>query len=363
MSKKPIPDARPQEQWMLDQSATADLWKFEPESAPTVLSNTLGFAQFAAGCARKFPQAKVICHFFDLFGHRAAEEQWRQTRHGRPSNTEFICSADLPQQPLDRTVWFASHRGDAELTRDAFQQAHEQLRLGGELWTVTDNPRDKWLHEQLTEMLSKVHRIATDKGVIYWGKKTAPLKKHRDFSSQFPAKVDDHLLQLRTRPGVFSHRHVDPGARALLQHVTARPQDRVLDFGCGGGFVALAIAKRFGVSHVLAIDSNTRAVECTAWGAEQNHLPAIEAKLGCDSESIMPATYDLAAINPPYFGNYRVAEHFVDVSQQALRNGGQIVIVTKTPQWYLDYLPQAFTNVTSVVEKSYVIVKGTRRTR
>ncbi|MFO0886293.1 MAG: methyltransferase [Pirellulales bacterium] len=361
MSKKPIPDPRPQEQWLLELLQDANRWSFDDGTAPTILTNTLGFAQFAAGLGRKFASSKILCHFFDLYSQQLTANQWKRTRHGLPENVELVCDTDLPVQTLDRAIWFANHRGDAELTRDAFQQAHENLKIGGELWAVTDNPKDKWLHEQFEEMFSKVHCIKSEIGAIYWGTKTGPLKKKRDFSCEFPAKVDDHLLKLKTRPGVFSHRHVDPGARALLAHVKANANDKVLDFGCGGGFVALALAKRFNLKRVLAVDSQTRAVECTRWGAEQNELSAVEAMLASDGEQIQAGSFDVAAINPPYFGNHRVAEHFVDVSRHALRAGGRIFIVTKTPQWYLDYLPQAFVEVKSTVEKAYVIVTAIKR--
>ncbi len=358
----PVP--RYQEELMIEQLSEHSAWKQKSASDQPgkLLSNTLGFGQFAATYGKLFPKAEVSCYFFELYGCRAAETTWQGFPGYWPPNANAICQADLPTDPIDKAVWFISHRGEAELARESMQQAHDRLKVGGELWTVTDNPRDNWLQGQMQELFSKVHRQAAEKGVIYWGTKSVALKKRRDFSCQFPARVDEHLLQIRTRPGVFSHRHVDPGARALLRHVKVEPGERILDYGCGSGIVALGLAKRQGTSEVVAVDSHTRAVESAQWGAIQNQLTNVQVRLGCDGGEIEANAFDVAAINPPYFGNYRLAEHFVEVSQRALRPKGRIFVVTKTPQWYVDHLPAAgFSDVSSVVEKNYHVVFGVKR--
>ncbi len=42
-----------------------------------------------------------------------------------------------------------------------------------------------------------------------------------------------------TRPGVFSHRELDNGARQLLDSVDVFPSADILDIGCGSGAVAM----------------------------------------------------------------------------------------------------------------------------
>ena len=76
-------------------------------------------------------------------------------------------------------------------------------------------------------------RIPQEEGVVYSGIKTAPLKKTRDFGCEFAFRQNGRLLRAYTRPGVFSHRRVDAGARALMETMEIEPGQRVFDIGCG----------------------------------------------------------------------------------------------------------------------------------
>ncbi len=70
------------------------------------------------------------------------------------------------------------------------------------------------------------------------------------------------------------------GGQALARWVLDHPEHvrgkRVLDFGCGGGLVAIAAAKA-GAAHVLAVDVDRVAVTATRLAAEANDV-AVEAR-------------------------------------------------------------------------------------
>src|SRR5947208_11957565 len=118
--------------------------------------------------------------------------------------------------------------------------------------------------------------------------------------------------------------------------MNVEPGRRVLDLGCGCGAVGVTAALRASDVRVDAIDSNPRAIESTLWAAERNSAAKVTAALDCDGRTIAPAAYDLVLANPPYYSNFRIARLFVEIAAKALKSGGTLLLVTKTPRWYLD---------------------------
>ena len=139
----------------------------------------------------------------------------------------------------------------------------------------TDNPRDRWLHEEMRLLFANVARRESPLGTVYLGRRDRPLKRLRNFDCEFVFRDRDRLLRAVSRPGVFSHRKVDPGARQLMAAMEIAAGDRVLELGCGSGTVSLAAACRATGGSVVAVDSHARAVECTALGAGRNALDNI----------------------------------------------------------------------------------------
>ena len=86
----------------------------------------------------------------------------------------------------------------------------------------------------------------------------------KNFRCEFAFRDRGRLIHAVSRPGVFSHREIDPGARQLMAAMEIAAGDRVLDIGCGSGTVSFAAAFRAEGVEVLAVDSHARAVECTA---------------------------------------------------------------------------------------------------
>jgi 16S rRNA (guanine1207-N2)-methyltransferase len=252
-------------------------------------------------------------------------------------------------------------QGDGELARELLQQAHLALAVGGELWATTDNAADHWLGEQIGKLFDQVRCVRQELGTLYQATKRSPLKKQKNYDAEFAFRDGARLLKIKSRPGVFSHRQIDPGARALLGALDIHAGESVLDLGCGSGAVALAGAARDSTARVVAIDANTRAVQCVRWGAEQNGLVNLTANVDCDGSTLAPSSFDLVLTNPPYFAQNRIAERFLEMAQGALRSGGRLVVVTKSPQWYAENLARlGFAHVEDVVVKNYVLVNALR---
>lgn len=325
-----------------------------------ILTTTLGRGQGAAFLARQHPQAAVVCSLLDRF----ATDVVQASLVDAAANLELRCEADFSwAAEVDAAALPTSSQGEAELTRERLQAAYVALRPGGVLLTTTDNPRDTWLGEVVESFGGKTRRESAADGVGYVVRRAeSPPKRIRDFTCKFAFRDGRRLLHVSSRPGVFSHRRVDPGARRLLEAMEINDGDRVLDVGCGWGTVGLTAALRGPNVAVVALDSNARAVACTQHNAERNGVAErLSAHLEAYGRTDAPETFDVAVANPPYYGQFAVAERFVAAAETALRRGGRLWIVTKRPEWYLDRLPATFTDVGVEETKGYAIVVGRRR--
>lgn len=320
--------------------------------ASRVLSTTLGRAQAAIALAEQRPAAHVVCWFLDQFQLQLS------TTPDAPPNLALVCQPDLPTHEVDLAVIPTSMNGEVEFTRDLLQSAADRLALGGTLVTATDNPRDTWLHAQLACWFDKVTTHRHDDATVYTAVKRRPLRKLKNFRCEFAFRDGQRLVRAISRPGVFSHRHADPGARQLLAAADVWPGMQILDIGCGAGTVALALAAREPTASVHAVDSNARAVECTLVGAALNSLDNVTVELNAQGDYQEPGTFDLALANPPYYSDFAIAERFLAAARRSLRPGGRLLVVTKHPQWYEETLPAQWREVAVSPSRQYWMVSA-----
>lgn len=325
--------------------------------ASRVLCVSPGRGQFAAAAAERFPGARVLLHYLDVFASQQAEQDLQLQQ----STAQVVCSADFPEEEFDLFAMPVSMKGDAELTRDLLQAGHQRLALGGRLIASTRNSEDQWLHEELRKLFPKVTRRPTDQGTIYLATKTAPLKKLKNFECEFAFRDQERLVKAISRPGVFSHRSLDAGARSLLKAMQIEPGFRVLDIGCGSGVVGIAAALRAPGVSVLSLDSHARAIDCTERGAVLNGVTSLTTRLTADGECGESRTCDVCVGNPPYYSDHRIAEIFLQAARQALKPRGQVWIVTKSPEWYVNEMPNQFDSVETITYRSYYVVTGRQR--
>jgi 16S rRNA G1207 methylase RsmC len=352
-SEKPPVPARTAERILIE--ALGDM------PAGSLLCTSLGRGQFAAAAAQNRPESATCCWFLDLYARDQAESLHAE----HPANLRFECSADFPEEEVDLSVFPVGASGDSELVRDLLQSGHMRLKTGGSMFVATDNRSDSWLHDELRKLFAKVTRRPLKHGTLFSAIKTEPLRKLKNYECQLAFRDEGRLIQAISRAGVFSHRQVDGGARALLKSAVIRAGDRVLELGCGSGVVTLAAALRAEGVQVHAIDSNARAVECTLRGAALNGISNLTVELstaeqdkkGQRADAITDSAFDFALGNPPYYSNFRIAEIFARRATQALKPGGTALFVTKRTEWYEERLPSLFAAISIEAVGNYHIVR------
>lgn len=99
---------------------------------------------------------------------------------------------------------------------------------------------------------------------------------------------------VRLDPGMAFGTGTHPTTRLVLQFLERRVQgaERVLDYGCGSGILAIAAAK-LGASQVDAVDVDPLAVQTASDNARLNQVSMRTAL----PEALAPATYDIVVSN------------------------------------------------------------------
>lgn len=344
----------------------------KPNRPIRVASVSYGRAQSAEWMAREFPDRLVTSWFIDSFQMERAKQhiqlpaQASEAQNAAPamlsmpSNLDLNCCADLPELEYDLAMIPLIATSEAELSRDYLQQLFHNLVMGGRLVVSIDNPEDRWVHDQLKAFEKSVKVRPFDDAVVYIVEKKTPLKKLKNFTCELAYRDCDELIRFITRPGVFSHRQLDNGARQLLDAVDVYPEARLLDVGCGSGSVSLGVAKRDPSATVHAVDSNARSLACLHRSMRLNGLTNITTELNHTGIYGDPARFDMALANPPYFGDFRIAEKFVVAAHRSLRKGGRLVLVTKQPNWYQENLERWFVECEVFPSKRYHIASGVK---
>ena len=327
--------------------------------AAVALCNTAGRGQFAAALAQAQPDAQIALCYWDL----AQLERTRDVLRGVPETLTHHCQPDFPDLPANLAALCLPARGENEFARDLIQQAAARVRVGGRLLFGTDNPRDTWLHGELRERFDKVSKRQSKQGVAYVAVRTAEPAKLKNYDAEYVFRDGERLVKGVTRPGVFAHRKLDSGARALISTLELKPGMTVLDLGCGSGAVAIAAALRADV-RAVGMDCNPRAVQCLERGAAANGVEKrVRAVLDADGSRIDANAFDVALANPPYFSNFRIADVFLAVALRALKRRGRLVMVTKTPKWFMENMPKHFAAVACEQRGTYWLITGLKDDR
>ena len=101
-------------------------------------------------------------------------------------------------------------------------------------------------------------------------------------------------LVVRIDPGLAFGTGSHPTTKLMLRFLerTLRGGERVLDYGCGSGVLAIAAGK-LGASHITAVDIDPQAVAVTKENSRANGV-VVDAGL---PEALPPARYDVVVAN------------------------------------------------------------------
>jgi 16S rRNA (guanine1207-N2)-methyltransferase len=142
----------------------------------------------------------------------------------------------------------------------------------------------------------------------------------------------DAELTLWSKPGIFGWQKVDAGSAFLLEHLDViwpvAPQ-RVLDLGCGYGYLTVQAGRRWPAAEFTATDNNVAAVAACARNLEQENIRGVA--LADDCAATVSGPFDAILCNPPFHQGFDVESElslsFLQTAKRLLRPGGRALFV------------------------------------
>ncbi|NVK39598.1 MAG: class I SAM-dependent methyltransferase [Oceanospirillaceae bacterium] len=218
------------------------------------------------------------------------------------------------------------------LVHHCINEAWRVLRTGGELILSGDKSEGVKGYLDRAKKLFGDGELEKVSGNCWRGRfirteQTGTRLDDREYEQLRPACRDqEHTFW--SKPGVFGWDKVDKGSAFLIDHLDdfvaalAAPPDRILDLGCGYGYLTLKAA-RFGAP-IVATDNNAAAVAACRRNIAEYAIDAEVVPASC-GEGIKQR-FALILCNPPFHAGFSVeddlTERFLDATARLLETGG-----------------------------------------
>ena len=158
-------------------------------------------------------------------------------------------------------------------------------------------------------------------------------------------KIFNVDLIFKTDPTLFSPSKIDKGTLAMISVSEIKPEDKVLDLGCGYGIVGIYAAKIIGHQNVVMADIDPIAISMSKENEKLNDLKGIRIINSDGYEKITENDFSIIFINPPYHADFSIPKTFIEKGYYKLRPGGRMFLVTKRKEWYKRKLISVFGGV------------------
>ena len=222
------------------------------------------------------------------------------------------------------------------LVHYVINRALELLPIGGKLFlSGYKNEGIKTYLEKAAARAGSECHIERDSGafcgVIARGAELGASLPDQDYTLLRPVAFAADLL-LWSKPGIFGWQKIDAGSAFLIAHLEklwlSAPQ-RVLDLGCGYGYLTVLAARRWPAAKFTATDSNIAAVAACAQNILQENIHG--TALATDCAAALDEPFDAILCNPPFHQGFDVESEltlrFLRATQRLLVRGGRALFV------------------------------------
>ncbi|AEM22975.1 methyltransferase small domain protein [Brachyspira intermedia PWS/A] len=168
-------------------------------------------------------------------------------------------------------------------------------------------------------------------------------------------------LKFNSSDKLFSPRNIDIGTLSMIDEVNFENESKILDLGCGYGFVGILAAKIIGEDKVVMCDIDTEAVEMSKHNAVLNDVSNINIIQSDGLKNIADKDFSMILSNPPYHTDFSVAKHFIESGFYKLALNGKFIMVTKRLDWYKNKLSSVFGGVKVKEKNGYYIFISEKR--
>lgn len=153
--------------------------------------------------------------------------------------------------------------------------------------------------------------------------------------TQLRADITQHVqlmsqnLTLHSTWGLFSPREIDDGTRLLLDFLDApKPNQTIVDLGCGYGPIGLTLAKAEPTAQVILLDKDFVACDFATQNAARNHLTNVQVKLSNGLSAVQSTALNRIVSNVPAKVGKELWSIMLFDAWQNLTPGGDIWFVS-----------------------------------
>lgn len=145
---------------------------------------------------------------------------------------------------------------------------------------------------------------------------------------QFDVKIFDRVFTFTSDRGVFSKNHLDFASRLLIENVTLKESESMLDLGCGVGVIGLILEAKYQVKTTL-VDINERAIELT--NINKQKLSSKATVLKSDGfTQLKHQSFDHIMSNPPIrIGKKELYQMLQKATEHLHKDGALWVVMHK----------------------------------
>lgn len=169
-------------------------------------------------------------------------------------------------------------------------------------------------------------------------------------------KVKHNRGEFWSAPGVFSWDRPDAGSRLLLNALPNPMPGRIADLGCGNGLLSTALVKKDGITELVSVDADNRAVECCRLNLADKNTEVPFQVLWRDATADMSdlGTFDYVVMNPPFHDQQNedreLGQRFCNSAMKMLRSGGELYLVANRHMPYEAILEKAAASVSLLAD-------------
>lgn len=302
-------------------------------------------------------QADIHCYQMDLF----SADRIRDNLAEWGLAGKVVASADIWDLPaiFSTAIYPVPRAGERSLKIDVVEQTFHVLQPGGTFFALSPYQHDQFFPGLLKKVFGKVHATPEDHGTVLWGIRGGDHPRRRHQVSFHVREPNESALEFLSRPGVFSYGKFDTGARALIESMTIRPGESILDLGCGSGTNGVCAGRRAGENgSVVFVDSNLRAVDLAAINAQANGITRFTTSAAWKPDALPRSSADVVLANPPYFGHGEIAQRFVEHARHVLRPKGRMYLVTKQADTVGELLLESFRDTSAIEARGYTVFEA-----
>jgi 16S rRNA (guanine1207-N2)-methyltransferase len=275
----------------------------------------------------------VICNRYDLY-QQLTRDGWQA------SFSDFDCSRYL-EASLDRVYYRVSK--EKAVTHHVINQAFRLLKPGGMLvFTGAKSEGVKTYFDKARTLFGEGGLEKIGKGYFRAELQRCnvgeELLEDQNYRRLRPV-VEERGVHLFSKPGVFGWDKIDKGSAFLVDNLSPcldslhQTPQRVLDLGCGYGYLLLMAHQRFmpvrTAGEWVATDNSAAALAACDRNARELGLSV--SVLPSDAGSGLEGHFDLILCNPPFHQGFSVegdlTDRFLRSTRRLLSPRGQAVFV------------------------------------